>query len=428
MQLDRRLARQIIEALRKGIPPERGTSFYSVGDEKLIESIKNEYLEDIKDKGIIRFISGSWGSGKTHFFRLMRDVSFTEECLVSNVELNRHDAAFNKFEQIFVAIVKNIATPSHFTDDSEVEIAPFGRVLEEALSYLSKGSHEINNKITRLDYDQAKSKLASNPSIDEDFCKMINHYWRTCLTDLTQGSDLSAVYQRRQEILQWFSGEGTITTYKQPFGVNKVIKSENAKDMLRSLVAFVKLAGYRGIVILFDEAETYFSCTLRSSTRLDAFNNLRDLIDTISKKLKGLFVLYAATPDFYKDNRTGIVTYAALKERIGKLPQHPPNPLQKVWNLDEISAELDTYHTVSNKIRDIYLVAYPTSSTKIPSQYQTNDFVDELKKSYSDAESMRFWRLMVSAIIENFDAHQYEQEVLPAKKIFRSVMDKLAED
>ena len=100
MQLDRRLARQIIEALRKGIPPERGTSFYSVGDEKLIESIKNEYLEDIKDKGIIRFISGSWGSGKTHFFRLMRDVSFTEECLVSNVELNRHDAAFNKFEQI----------------------------------------------------------------------------------------------------------------------------------------------------------------------------------------------------------------------------------------------------------------------------------------------------------------------------------------
>lgn len=427
MQLDRRLARQIIESLRKGIPPERGASFYSVGDEKLIEGIKDEYLEYIEDGGVIRFISGSWGSGKTHFFRLMRDVSFTEECLVSNVQLNRHDAAFNKFGQIFASIVKNITTPSHFAVESN-EITPFGRVLQETLSYLSKGIHDINNGITRSDYEQAKRKLYANAVIEPDFQKMIDHYWRTCITELTGVSDLSGIYQRRQEILQWFKGEGTITTYKQPFGVNTVLKEENAKMMLKSLVAFVKLAGYRGLVILFDEAETYFSCTLRSSTLQDAFNNLRNLIDTISE-LKGLFVLYAATPDFYTDRRRGIPIYPALLTRIGNIPpQRSPRYMDKIWNFDEVQTELDTYHTVANKIRNIYLVAYPTSSTKVPSHDQTNNFVDELKENYSDAESMRFWRLMVSAIIDHFDAHQYEQEILPTKKIFRSVMDKLAED
>ncbi len=74
---------------------------YSVGNEKLIEGIKIRLLPTIEDSGIIRFISGSWGAGKTHFFRLMKEVVFESDCLVSNVELNVNDAALNKFESIF---------------------------------------------------------------------------------------------------------------------------------------------------------------------------------------------------------------------------------------------------------------------------------------------------------------------------------------
>ena len=86
-----------------------------MGNEKLIDGIKRYHISGIKNRGTIRFINGSWGAGKTHFFRLLREVAFKSDCLVSNVELNANDAALNKFERIFFTIVRNIATPTYYT-------------------------------------------------------------------------------------------------------------------------------------------------------------------------------------------------------------------------------------------------------------------------------------------------------------------------
>ena len=78
--MDQRLiATQVVESLRKGIPPQRGVELYSVGNEKLMEGIKKRHLDNITEQGIIRFVSGSWGAGKTHFFRQLREVAFQNE-------------------------------------------------------------------------------------------------------------------------------------------------------------------------------------------------------------------------------------------------------------------------------------------------------------------------------------------------------------
>ena len=37
LSMDPKLARQVIESLRKGVPPQRGVDLYSVGNEKLID-------------------------------------------------------------------------------------------------------------------------------------------------------------------------------------------------------------------------------------------------------------------------------------------------------------------------------------------------------------------------------------------------------
>ena len=63
--MDPKLARQVIESLRKGVPPQRGVDLYSVGNEKLIDGVKRFHLWAISDGGIIRFVSGSWGAGKS---------------------------------------------------------------------------------------------------------------------------------------------------------------------------------------------------------------------------------------------------------------------------------------------------------------------------------------------------------------------------
>lgn len=93
-------------------------------------------------------------------------------------------------------------------------------------------------------------------NIDIDFKKMVQKYWETFLPE---SADPTIVEQTRAEILQWFSGEGTIGDYGKRFGISKMVTRESAKQMLQSLAGFVRLAGYRGLLILFDEAEQAYS-------------------------------------------------------------------------------------------------------------------------------------------------------------------------
>ncbi len=324
------LATQVVESLRKGIPPERGVDLYSVGNEKLIEGVKRFHLSGIGYQGIIRFISGSWGAGKTHFFRQLREVAFRNECLVSNVELDVNSAALNKFQSVFAAIIRQISTPSYYFADSLFkDVAPFGIVVRESLAWLGTGKREVRNEISYDQYKKANEALMSDHSIDIDFRKMIQKYWETFLPD---APDPSIIEQNRGEILQWFSGEGTIGYFRKQFGVSKIVSRDNARAiMLPSLAGFIRLSGYKGLVILFDEAEQSYSVMRRSDLRA-AHNNLLSLINCIDS-LQGLYLLYATTPDFYTDPVHGIINYGALFDRIGKPEDHPPPMLQRGYGI-----------------------------------------------------------------------------------------------
>ena len=337
---------QIVESLRKGLPPQRGVRSYAVGNEKLLSGIERFHLSGVGERGIIRFINGSWGAGKTHFFRVLREVAFEHGCLVSNVELNVTDAALNKFEKVFYSIIRNMATPSHYRRDSgAAEAAPFGRVVEESLRFLGGDGDLLGHE----HHVRASEALMSDRAIDIDFKKMIQEYWKTYLSD---SDDIASIEGRRQEIMQWFSGEGTVGMYRKQFGVAKLVNKDNSKLMLQSLAAFVRLSGYKGLVILFDEAEQAYSA-MRSAALRDAHNNLLSLLNNIDS-IPGLFLIYATTPDFYTDPKHGIVVYGALSGRIGRPEQRPPRAVDNVWNFDAIEEDIEHYKEAALRIRDIY--------------------------------------------------------------------------
>lgn len=413
---------QIIESLRKGIPPERGVDLYSVGNDKLIEGIKKFHLSGIKERGIIRFTSGSWGAGKTHFFRLLREVVFQNECLVSTVQLNADDAALNKFEKVFYSIVRNISTPESFSSDRASEIAPFGQVLQESLAYLGTNKRLLSNHYSYTEYIKANEALMLERSIDIDFKKMVQKYWETFLPD---APDVVLQQQNREEILQWFSGEGNIATYRRRFDVNKIVNKDNAKLMLQSLAGFVQLSGYKGLVILFDEAEQAYSIMRKSSLR-DAHNNLLSLINNI-ELLNGLFLIYATTPDFFTDPKHGIVIYGALAGRIGKPEPRKPRALDTIWNLDEVETGLADYQIAARKICNIYASAYPEAGLQLPSLEKVESFVEELFDIHPALSGVRFWRILVTALVTYFDDH-LEGEIRTAETIYGDVMDRLREE
>lgn len=420
--MEQRLALSVIESLRKGVPPQRGTDIYSVGYEKLIEGIKHHHLKGIEDRGIIRFISGSWGAGKTHFFRLLRDVTFKERCLVSNVELSVNDAPLNKFERVFYGIIRNVMTPSVYHEDAPTESAPFGRVVRESLIYLGDQGSLAAGELNHESYSKALQKLMADQGIDIDFKKMIQKYWETYLPE---AADATIQDQVRGEIIQWFSGEGAIGAYRKRFGVNKMINKDNAKLMLQSLAGFVRLSGYRGLVILFDEAEQSYSI-MRKSALKDAQNNLLSLINNI-EAIPGLFLIYATTPEFYTNPKYGIVIYGALAGRIGRPEERSPRALNTIWNLDALETSIDEYVSASKKIRAVYLKSYPEDAEKIPDDIEVEKFVDDLFDEHPSLSAVRFWRVLVTALVAHFD-DRLEGDVRETKELYEDVMDKLRED
>ncbi len=419
---ERTLAVQIVESLRKGIPPHRGVELYSVGNEKLMNGVRKQHLNGIRDCGLIRFVSGSWGAGKTHLFRQLREAAFEAGCLVSTVELDTTSAALNKFQTVFASIIRQVATPSFYSGQTKSEAAPFGIVLEEALIWLGTGSRERIDEITGEHVAVASTSLMRDHSIDIDFKKMIQHYWETYVSE---SADVALIEQTRGEILQWFAGEGTVGSFRKRFGVSKLVAKENAKLMLQSLSGFVRLAGYEGLLILFDEAEQSYS-VLRKAALKEAHNNLLSLINNI-EALPGLFLIYATTPDFYNDPKHGIRTYGALAGRIGSPEDRPPRALDTIWNLDAVETGLDDYKVAAKKVREIYSKAYPDLSNELPSDDSLDSLVEHLHGQHSNFASVRFWRLLVSALITAFDDIA-EGESRSPEKLYDDVMDRLRED
>ena len=411
----------IIESLRKGIPPRRGVNEYSAGNDDFLNQIQSRHLQNVPGlSGKIRFISGSWGSGKSHFLAQLRETAFASNYLVSSVALSVVEAPFNRFEEVFSRIVRQISSRDmHETGNTTLD-APLGEVFRRQL--FGFASEPSDNMVDRETYDEACQKLMANQEINIDFRRLVRHFWKTYLPE---SGDPIILEDQRGKIMQWFSGEGTIGAYRKEFGVQSLVKRSNARALLRSLGRYAIHAGFNGIVVLFDEAEMSYS-TMRKSELKKAHNNLLHLINSIQESA-GLFLVYATTPDFYTDEKHGIQIYGALAQRIGRPEDRPPRALDRVWNLDSTQPKLADYQAAARKIRNLYITAYPEYENKIEEDIALEILVKKFLNVHPRFSLVGFWRVLVAGLIENFDYRVDGYEVPSPEQLHENIMDKLRE-
>lgn len=416
-QLDATAADDIVESLRNGIPPKRYASCYSAGNEEFLRDVRKRHLDGRTSRGKIRFISGSWGSGKTHFLRLLREEAFAAGYLVSTVELSVDQVPFNKFEQVFFEIVRAITSPEMYREGDLNQASPFGEVLRRTLF---QGPADPAQAVTHERYQEAKASLFAASDIDIDFRRMVGHYWETYLPE---GGDPVALEDMRGRILQWFSGEGTVGSYRSAFGVQKVVNRANARLMLQSLSRFATHASYRGLVVLLDEAEMAHSIMRKSSLK-QAHNNLLHLINSVDES-EGLLLVYAATPDFFIDDRYGITVYGALAQRIGRPEDRAPRALDRIWNLDAVGPSLDDYAEAGGKIRDVYLTANPDAADSVLPEPDLRTYVTELVRAHPEFSHVSTWRVVVTGTVEVLDTSADGATLKPAEQLHDDIMDRL---
>jgi hypothetical protein len=301
--------------------------------------------------------------------------------------------------------------------DGQLDLAaPFGEVLRRALFRDLSGSDET---VPHERLQEAKEKLFSADGIDIDFRRITSQYWETFLPD---SGDVATIENARGRLLQWFAGEGTMALYRK-MGVQKIVNRANARLMLQSLSRLTTHIGYRGLVILFDEAEMSYS-TMRKSNLKQAHNNLLHLINSIDET-EGLFLIYATTPDFYIDERHGITIYGALAQRIGRPEEKAPRPLDRIWNLDRVEASLEDHLNAACKIRAIYTSAYPEFAGAVPSDTELRDYAKTLLEAHPEFSRVSKWRVLVNGTVEALDAGVQGDELPPAEQLHDDIMEKL---
>ncbi|MGI8915412.1 MAG: BREX system ATP-binding domain-containing protein [Chloroflexota bacterium] len=434
-QIDRRDALDVVESLRSGIPPRRFVSSYSVGTDQFIQDVRRRHLETTSSRGLIRFLCGHWGAGKTHLLRLLREAAFDANYLVANVELNVDQTPFHHFERVFFDIVRNISSPELYAAGRS-SVAPLGDILERGLTpdpspgrrgekvdvvpsadsplLAGEGPGVRSSRIAA-----AKARLFADAGLEVDFRRLIAAYWDTFLPD---AGDELALADARARILQWFIGEGS-SPFRTQYGVQKGIDRSNARLMLQSLCRFTLHLGYRGLVVLFDEAEMAYSVMRRSDLK-QAHNNLLHLINSIDES-EGAFLVYAATPDFFVDDRYGIVNYGALAQRIGRLELRVPNALDRVWNLDAMKAAPEDYVTAAAKIREIYLLADAETSERVMSEATLRRYVADLVALHPEFSHISTWRVVVTGTVQALDRGETGERERPAQEAYSDVMARL---
>jgi len=297
------------------------------------------------------------------------------------------------------------------------ESIPFGRVIQEFLE-----SQENYLTDTETTFHTLESKLLAVGSIDIDFKKIVIEYWRTFLDSADNGSN----FEIRARLLQWFEGIGTPAQFRRDFRIQKTVTKENARLMLQSLANFTKWMGFRGLAILFDEAEMTHT-TMRKSSLRQAHNNLLHLINEIHDA-PGIVLVYATVPSFFTDPVHGIQIYGALSQRIGELPSIQPTPLQRVWNIDKIEFSLDDQLVVCNKILQLYRLAYSEEVNQLPHDLELREQISELLSLRPKFSLLSSWRLAVTGTIQFLD-HSLEGLSIPQPKLqYEGILQMIKDD
>jgi hypothetical protein len=342
--LTRRDVDHVFESLRKGLVPERGMETYAVGIEKQRGEIHRQLELVGGSEGTIKFLRGGYGCGKTFLARLALLDAQQRGFATSFVVVSDNDLHFHRFDDVYRKVVSELGTSvcprGALGDILDRWIGKIEEALEEAGADPDAEGFDARVR-QRLDEDLASLTGGQAP---QDFVRVVQ-----TIFDLKQRGEVAEA----GALLSWLCGSGNVSaSAKKAAGIKGDIGSRDALDYLRGVLEIVKAAGYRGLVIAIDEAETILR--MRKDSRHKSLNGIRQIADAAGG-YPGLLWLFTGTPDFY-DSRHGVAGLPPLDERIRFLKQGAYASLRQAQlELKPFTAE--RLRAVALRLRELYPAA-----------------------------------------------------------------------
>jgi hypothetical protein len=383
--MDTRQALLIINKLGStGTPPEFGVEAFSIGLDKYLKVIDQEYLNGILKNyhlSSFKLVIGNYGGGKTHFLYSVRNLAFKNGFVVVYVALNPTECPFDKLELVYKQIVSNIQIPLLSNDIMEPPITGIEAFIE----------HWYKNVKDKIDHVDAIN----------DYLNVLKGVESISFLNAVKAAFFNVAsdnFEEFQAVVQYLKGEDVSKDIKARYRISERIDKSTAFRMIRSLIQWLHLIGYNGVIFLFDEAERGISMS-SSKDKRRALDNLRQIIDECgNSRLPGAMFFYAIPDDNLLLEGSGGV-YEALKQRLRSAFSHI-NPLGVKINLEELGIPPEEFlMQLGEKLFSIFQTAYPFKLESEKVQMLIAHLADQSAKAF--AYDISYRRLFVVSLIES---------------------------
>jgi hypothetical protein len=361
----------IVQALRAGVVPKLGLQHIQVGRALEVEELIKD-IGRIADGGAgIRFVIGDYGAGKTFFMNLIRLVALERKLVVMSADLapsRRLHATDGQARSLFNELTRNLSTRTRPDGGALASIVE--RFVGDALQDAKKNNVKVE--------DEIQKRLAPLQDLVSgfDFATVVQHYCRA----YDEGNE-----EGKTAALRWMRAEyGTRTEAKAALGVREIIDDGRFYDYLKLYAAFMRLAGYGGLLVVLDEMVNLYKLTNSASRSANYEQILRILNDVLQGGAAGIGFLMGGTPEFLMDPRRGLYSYSALQSRLAenRFAQNGlvdlSGPVLRLQNLTQ-----EDLFVLLRNIRNVF-AAGDTSRYLVPDEALTA-FMTHCSKKIGDA-------------------------------------------
>ena len=295
----------VIQALVAGVVPRVGLHHIQVGRAAEVGALVKD-IDRIADGGSsCRFIIGEYGAGKTFFLSLMRLIALERRCVTIHADLapdRRIHATGGQARGLYAEAVRNMATRT------KQEGGALPSVVERFVTECVKEASEQGLGVEAI-IDKRLSALQELVG-GHDFATVLKAYWQAS-EDGNEALKVSA--------LRWLRAEfSTKTEARQALGVRNIIDDADIYDSLKLLAQFVRLAGYSGLVVVFDEMVNLYKLQSAQARNQNYEQILRVVNDMLQGNSEGVGFIFGGTPEFLMDSRRGLFSYEALQSRLAE--------------------------------------------------------------------------------------------------------------
>lgn len=301
-----RRRREVIDALRRGTVPQRGLDVMAVGLDRFHDALREE-LDGVAEGGaVFKAVRGEYGAGKTFFARWLIESAKQRGFATAEVQISETETPLHRLETIYRRITENLATEATAPSAFREVIDEWLRVLEEDAveAGVDPSDREELAERTQMLLEQ---RLAVVSRIAPAFGAALRAYHSATTRGDVETAD---------GLIAWLGGQPHVAaSLRRGAGVRGDLDHFGAFGFMQGLLAVLRDADYRGLVLVLDEVETLQR--VRSDVREKALNALRQLLDEVDAgRFPGLYILITGTPAFF-DGTQGVQRLPPLAARVG---------------------------------------------------------------------------------------------------------------